>query len=148
MRFDATLLQEGRNATGIEVPRAIVEALGPSRKPAVTVSLNGFSYCTTVASMGGRFMLPVSRERREAAGLKAGDVVEVEIALDTEPREVVLPADFAAALGAEPEAGAVFDGLAHSHKQRHVLPIEAAATAETRARRIAKAIEALKAAGG
>jgi hypothetical protein len=147
MRFRATLLQSGKTATGIEVPRAVVEALGPSRKPAVTVTINGFSYRTTVGSMDGRFMVPVSAERREAASLRAGDQLEVDIELDTAPRELSLPADFAAALAADPNAESVFGRLSYSHKQRHVLPIEEAKSPETRARRIAKAIESLRAGG-
>jgi hypothetical protein len=147
MRFRATLLQSGKTATGIEVPRSIVEALGPSRKPAVTVTVNGFSYRTTVGSMDGKFMLPVSGERREAAGVRAGDELDVDVELDTAPRELIVPPDFAAALAAAPEALAVFDRLPFSHRQRHVLPIEEAKTPETRQRRIAKTIEMLKAGG-
>ena len=78
MKFRAKLLQGEKTATGIEVPREVVEALGPSRKPAVTVTINGFSYRTTVASMGGKFMVPVSAERRKEAGVSGGGTSMLE----------------------------------------------------------------------
>jgi uncharacterized protein YdeI (YjbR/CyaY-like superfamily) len=94
--------------------------------------------------MGGRFMLPVSSDNRTSAGVAAGDEVDVDIALDTEPREVSVPSDLAEALDAEPDAKQYFDGLSYSHKLRHVLAIEGAKTAETRQRRVAKAVSALR----
>ena len=144
MKFEATLLATGANTTGFEITGAVIEALGGSKKPAVNVTVNGFTYRTSIGSMGGRYLLPVSAERRAAAKLKAGDTVTLELELDTAPREVVVPDDLKVALAADPSAQAAFDKLAYSHKQRHVLPIEDAKTPETRARRIAKAIEMLK----
>ncbi|HVW92731.1 MAG TPA: YdeI/OmpD-associated family protein [Devosia sp.] len=144
MRIEAMLLATGGNTTGIEIPAAVVSSLGGGGRPAVNVTINGVSYRTSIGAMGGKFMLPVSAERRTAAGVKAGDVVDLVLELDTTPREVAVPPDFAAALAAEPLARAAFDKLPYSGKQRHVLPIEEAKTAETRARRIAKAVEALK----
>jgi uncharacterized protein YdeI (YjbR/CyaY-like superfamily) len=93
--------------------------------------------------MGGRFMIPLSAENRTAAVVAAGDEVDVEIELDTEPREVAVPADFAAVLDATPAARQRFDALSYSHRRQHVLAIEDAKTAETRQRRIAKAIDLL-----
>ena len=98
MRFDATILLAGKSATGIPVPDAVVAQLGSGKRPAVVVTINGFSYRSTVASMRGEFMLPLSAERREAAGVAAGDEVEVELELDTAPRVVEVPVDLAAAL--------------------------------------------------
>lgn len=98
MRFDATIRLAGKSATGIPVPDAVVAHLGSGKRPAVVVTLNGFSYRSTVASMRGEFMLPLSAERREAAGVAAGDGVEVELELDTAPRVVEVPVDLAAAL--------------------------------------------------
>ena len=89
-------------------------------------------------------MLGVSAEVRERAGVAAGDEVDVELELDTEPREVTVPPDFADALDRDADAKRFFDGLSFSHKQRYVLSIEGAKTAETRQRRIAKAISALR----
>ena len=95
--------------------------------------------------MGGAFMLPVSAEVRERAGVAAGDTVEVEVQLDTEPREVTLPPDFAAALDGDADAKQFFDGLSYSNQQRLVLAIEGAKTAETRQRRIATTVSKLHA---
>jgi uncharacterized protein YdeI (YjbR/CyaY-like superfamily) len=85
----------------------------------------------------------VSAEVRAGAGVTAGDEVDVEIELDTEPREVTVPPDFATALDADAVAREFFDGLSHSNKLRHVLSIEDAKTAETRRRRIEKAVSGL-----
>ncbi len=141
MRFRAPLLLSGKTATGFEVPADVVAGLGPSKKPAVTVTINGgYTYRSSVASMGGKFMLPVSGEHRAGAGIAAGDEVDVDLELDMQPREVSVPDDLAAALDADPAARSLFDGLSYSNKLRHVLAIEGAKTAETRERRIAKAV--------
>ena len=145
MKFRAKILLGGKTATGIEVPSKVVESLGSSKKPAVTVTLKGHTYRSTVASMGGKFMLPVSAEVREQAGVAAGDTVDVELALDTAPREVSVPPDFAAALKRDATAQKFFDGLSYSNQRRYVLSIEGAKTAETRQRRIVKAVSDLRA---
>ena len=144
MKLKTTLQATGGNTTGIEIPPEAVEKLGGGKKSTVGVTINGLTYRTSIGSMGGKFLLPVSAERRAAAGIKAGDTVEVELVLDTTPREVAVPADFSAALQADKAAQAAWDKLAFSHRQRHVLAIEEAKTPETRARRIAKAVETLK----
>lgn len=144
MRFRTTLLQGGKTATGIEVPPEVVEALGAGKRPAVTVTINGgHAYRSTVAVMGGKYLLPVSAENRAAAGLTAGDEVDVELVLDEAPREVEVPDDLTAALAAEPAARAFFDGLSYSNRRRLVLAIEGAKAEETRRRRIAKTVENL-----
>jgi bifunctional DNA-binding transcriptional regulator/antitoxin component of YhaV-PrlF toxin-antitoxin module len=143
MRFHATLEQSGKTATGVEVPAEVVDALGSGRKPAVTVTINGYSYRSSIASMGGRFMLPVSAEVRGGAGVAAGDELEIDVELDTTPREVVVPEDLGAALDADADARRFFDGLSYSNKRRIVLSIEGAKTAETRERRIGKAVASL-----
>ena len=97
--------------TGIEVPSEVIDALGKGKKPPVVVTVGGYTYRNTVAVMGGRYMIALSKQHREAAGVAGGDEIDVELELDTEPREVVVPADFAAALDAEPKARAFFDGL-------------------------------------
>jgi hypothetical protein len=144
VRFRATILLAGKTATGIRVPAEVVAALGPSRRPAVRVTIEGHAYRSTVAPTGGEFMLPVSAEHREAAGVAAGDEVDVDLELDTEPRVLEVPADLSAALDGDAGARRRFDGLSYSKKQRFVLPVEQAKTAETRQRRIAKAVEALR----
>ncbi len=144
MRFRATILSSGKTAAGIQVPTEIVEALGSSRKPAVKVTINGFTYRSSIASMGGVFMLGVSNDVRKSAGVAAGDVVDVELELDTEPREVIVPADFAAALDADDDARRFFDRLSYSNRRRIVIPIEDARTPETRQRRIEASVARLR----
>lgn len=144
MTFPATIELAGKTATGVEVPAAVVAKLGSSKKPAVRVTINGYTYRSTVASMGGRFMLPISAEVREAAGVAARDKVDVEVELDTAPREVTVPPDFARALTREPAAKRFFEGLSFSNKQRIVIAIEGAKARETRERRIAKWVSSLR----
>ena len=144
MRFHTTLLQAGKTATGIPVPDDVVNSFGAGRRPAVRVTLNGYSYRSTVAVVDGRFMVGVSADVRAAAGVAGGDEVDVEIELDTAPREVLVPADFAAALRADAAASRTFEALSYSNKSFHVLSIEGAKTPETRQRRIAKSIVALR----
>jgi Bacteriocin-protection, YdeI or OmpD-Associated/Domain of unknown function (DUF1905) len=144
MRFRATVELGGKTATGIEVPPEIVEALGSGKRPAVSVTINGHTYRSTVASMGGRYMLPLSAEHRENAGVAANDEVDVDVHLDTKPREVVEPADFAAELDLNPKARQFFDGMSYSNKRWHVLSVEGAKTAETRKRRIDKSVKMLQ----
>ena len=144
MRFRTTIVQTGKTTTGIEVPDEVMEALGSGKRPAVKVTVNGYSYRSTVASMGGRSMVSLSAEHRAGAGVAGGDEVEVDLEPDTAPREVTVPDDLAAALDAEPAARATFDGLSYSNKSWHVLQVTGAKTEETRQRRIAKSVEALR----
>jgi hypothetical protein len=144
MRFRTTLQLEGKTATGVQVPPEVVEALGKGKRPPVVVTINGHSYRSTVAAYGEVYMLPVAAEHREAAGVAAGDEVEVDVELDTAPREVDVPADFAAALDAEPAARRTFDALSNSNKKWHTLNIEGAKSEDTRQRRIEKSIAILR----
>jgi len=144
MKFRAKLLLSGKTATGIHVPPEVVASLGRSKKPAVVVTINSYTYRSTVTSMGGEFMLPVSAEHRTGAGIVAGDEIEVSLALDTEPRVVTVRTDFADVLAADSIAQQKFNTLAYSHKLQHVLAIENAKTPETRQKRIIKAIAMLK----
>lgn len=139
-KFRTAIMQaEGMNATGIVVPDEVVAKLGQGKKPKVVVSLKGYSYRSTVAVMGGKFMLPLAKEHRDKAGVKAGDNVEVSLEPDAAPREVAVPKDLAAALK---KAGvlATFEKLAFTHRKEHVRAIEEAKAPETRARRIEKAV--------
>jgi hypothetical protein len=139
-KFKTTVMQaEGMNATGIVVPDAVVAKLGPSRKPKVVITLKGYTYRSTVAVMDGQFLLPLAKEHRDNAGVKAGDKVEVILEVDDAPREVEVPKDLAAALK---KAGlrAAFDALAFSYRKEHVRAIEGAKALETRLRRIEKAV--------
>jgi Uncharacterized protein conserved in bacteria len=144
MKFRTTLELSKKTATGIHVPDEIVEALGAGKKPPVKVTIGSYTYRSTVASMGGRFLLPVSQEHRDGAGIQAGDEIEVELELDDTPREVSVPTDFAEALDRHSEAREFFDRLSYSNKRRFVLNIEGAKSAETRQRRIDKSVELLR----
>ena len=135
----------GKTATGIVVPEDVVAALGSGNRPPVTVTLGGHSYRTTVARMGGRFLVPLSAENRTAAGVAAGDQVEVDIVLDGGAREVAVPGDLAAALARDDAARATFDGLSFTHRKEWVRWIEEAKKPETRATRLARTVESLHA---
>src|SRR3954463_5945035 len=109
MRFRTTILQGDKTATGVRIRDEVVEALGKGKRPAVRVTINGFTYRSTIAVMGGDYMVGVSAENRAAAGVSGGDEVDVDIELDSAPRDVTLPADFAAALDADAKARRTFD---------------------------------------
>jgi len=144
MRFHTTILQAGKTATGIRIPDEIVEGLGAGKRPPVRVTINGYTYRSTVAVMGGDYMVGVNADNRAGADVAGGDQVDVDIELDTAPREVAVPADFAAALDAGPDARRTFDNLPNSNKGWHTGQIEGAKTDETRQRRIARSIDALR----
>jgi len=129
---------------GLEIPQEIVEALGAGGRPPVTITINGHSWKSRVAIMRGRHLLGLSNANRQAAGVVTGDEVKVEVELDTEPRVVIEPPDFARALDADLVARAAYDRLADSHKREHVRAIESAKKPETRTRRIEKAITTLR----
>jgi hypothetical protein len=144
MRFKTTLDSAGKNAAGFRVPREIVEALGKGKRPPVVVTINGYAYRNTVAVYGDEYLIGVAQEHRGPAGVKPGDHIEVDLELDTAPREVEVPADFAAALESSPDAKRFFDSLSYSNKRRITLSIEGAKSAETRQRRIDTSIERLR----
>ena len=143
MEFRATVVLGGKTATGIQVPDDVVEALGKSKRPPVVVTIGSYTYRTTVAPMGGEFWIPLAAEHREAAGVAAGQEVDVSVVLDTAPREVTLPDDLSAEM--DDAARAHFDGLAPSHKKEWVRWVEEAKKPETRAARIEKTVESLRA---
>ena len=144
MRFTATIELGGRTATGIHVPEQVLTSLGAGRRPAVVVGLAGYSYRTTVGVMGGRAMLPLAAEHRTAAGVGAGDEVEVDLELDTAPRVTALPDDLVAALAAEPAAQALLDEVSASQRKEWVRWVQDAKKPETRAKRVAATVEALR----
>ncbi|HEX5827183.1 MAG TPA: YdeI/OmpD-associated family protein [Candidatus Limnocylindrales bacterium] len=142
--FRAPIQQTGKTACGIEVPQAVVTALGGSKRPAVVVTLDGYTYRSTVAPMGGGWWLGVNSEHREASGLRAGDEVQVTLELDTAPRELEVPAELAVALDADPVARAFFDGLSYSSRRVFTLSIQGTSNPETKARRVEKAIALMR----
>ena len=145
MRFRTTILQSSKTATGIEVPPDVVASLGSGKQPLVRVTINGFTYRSAVAVMGGVYMVGVSAENRAGAGVKGGDEVDVDIELDTEPRTVEVPPELAAALDADPAAKATYEKLSPSNKGWHVSQVTGTTNPETRQRRIEKQIAALHA---
>ncbi len=143
MRFTTTVELGGKTATGFKVPNDVVVALGKGKKPPVSVTINGHTYRSTIAAYGDISMLPLSAENREAAGVKAGDEIEVDLELDTAPRVVEVPDDFAAAIAADPAAAAFWPTISYSNQRWHVLSIDGAKTPETRQRRIDKSVALL-----
>jgi hypothetical protein len=129
---------------GLEVPPEVVEALGGGKRPKVTITINGHSWRSRVAIMRGRYLLGLSIANRQAAGVVTGDEVEVDVELDTEPRVVEEPADFASALDADPLARAAYDRLAYGRKVQLVRAIESSKKPETRVRRIEKAVASVR----
>ncbi len=142
--FQTTLLQAGKTATGIEVPADIVDSLSSSKKPAVKVNINGYTYRSTIAVLGGKYLIPVSAEHRTGAKVNGGDSITVSLELDTEPRVLEIPADLAVALEQNAAAKAKFEKLSYSQKRIHTLSVEGTKNPETRAKRIIKAIETLQ----
>ncbi len=145
MKFHGVVRLDGKTATGIEVPTEVMDGLGSGKRPRVLATINGHTYRSSVGSMGGRFLLPVSAQVRAAAGVSAGDEVDVELQPDTAPRTVTVPPDLAAALDADPAARRAFDAMPYSHQQRYVMSVEDAKTAPTRQRRIEKTVTRLRA---
>ncbi|WP_458781009.1 YdeI/OmpD-associated family protein [Arthrobacter sp. D3-16] len=144
MRFTTTVQGSG-NKTGIVVPEHVVTELGAGKRPPVVVTIHGKSYRSSIAVMGGQNLISLSAANREFVGVVAGDTVDVELELDTQPRVVEVPEDLAAAMAAEPAAQEFYVTLSNSAQRRYVEPLGEAKTPETRSRRIAKVVEDLKA---
>lgn len=144
MKFRALIEGAGKTAAGIEVPAEVVEALGQTKRPPVSVTINGYTFRSTVAVLGGRFMVGVSNEVRANAGVAAGDRVDVEMELDTAPREVTVPPQLAAELAGDAAAKRAYEALSYSKKRLIVDPVANAKTDETRDRNVAKAMASLR----
>ncbi|WP_382306360.1 YdeI/OmpD-associated family protein [Herbiconiux sp. UC225_62] len=143
MKFTSTILASGKTATGIPVPESVVEELDAGKRIPVVVTINGYSYRSSIVFYTGQFLIALSAENRAGAGVAAGDEVEVEVAIDDQPRDVEVPAALADALANDADAAAAFAALSYSKKRAIVLSIEGAKTDETRQRRIAKALDDL-----
>lgn len=137
--FDTTVAVTGNN-TGIVVPEEAIEQLAAGKRPPVLINVNGYEYQSTVAVMGGRHMISISAAVRKTTGLKGGDPIRVTLEVAETPREVALPADFAAALAADEQASVFFGKLSNSLQRYHIDNITAAKSADTRQRRIDKAL--------
>jgi len=140
MQFVAIIGLDGKTATGIEVPADVLAALGPAKRPKVSVTINDYTYPSTIGSLGGRSLIPLSAEVRARAGVSAGDQVTVDVVADDQIRRAEVPADLAAALDRDPEARRAFEKLSYSHQRRHVLAIDQAKTLPTRERRVTAAV--------
>lgn len=141
MRFQAKVLLAGKTATGVGVPAKVVDGLGSTKRPLVSVTINGYTYRSAIAPMGGVFMLGISEEVRNNAHVKAGDTVDVDVVLDTKPRDIEVPPELAKALA---KAKRYFESLSYSGKYRLVAPIANGKTPETRERNLEKAMKELK----
>jgi len=141
--FHTKILSTGGSTAGIKIPPEIVESLGSGKKPAVKVTINGKTYQSTVAVMGGDYMVGVSGENRQLTGTQAGDEVDVTLELDTEPRVYELPEDLAAALAAKAGATEAFHASAPSKRKEFVRQVNEAKSQETRERRIAGIVSKL-----
>lgn len=144
MRIRAEVELKGKTATGFTIPEDAVLSFGSGKRPKVKVTINGYTYRSTIAPMGGCYLIPLAAEHREAAGVAAGQTIEIGLELDTDPREVDLPKDFASELD-KSGLREVFDRLAFTHRKEHVRAIEEAKSSETRQRRIEKALAAVRA---
>ena len=137
--FETTVTATGNN-TGIVVPEAVIAELGGGKRPPVLVDVNGYQYRSTVGVMGGKHMISISAAVRKDTGLHGGDPVQVTLTVADSPRQVDVPDDLAAALAADQTAAAFFATLSNSMQRYHIDNVAAAKTAETRQRRIEKAI--------
>lgn len=145
IRFRARLQRRGP-AAAVVLDETQVATVGEGAKRfPVVATVNGYTWRTSVSRMGGEFLLGLNREVRDGAGVQAGDEAEVIIELDDAPREVDVPADLAAALAVDPQAAASFERMAFTHRKEYCRWIDDARRAETRLRRVAQAVEMIKA---
>jgi hypothetical protein len=143
MRYRTTILATGGQTTGVPVPPEVLATLGGGKRPPVTVTIGTHTYRSSVASVGGQSMISLSAANRSAAGVEAGDEVEVDVERDDAPRVVALPPDLAAALDERPDARRTWDGLSYSQQRWHVLQVEGAKTDATRRKRIDSSVTKL-----
>lgn len=143
MKFMAKIIPSG-NATGVEVPDHVVQALGPQGRPPISITINGHTWRSRVTAMRGQRLIGISAAHRMAAGIHEGDIIEVEVEIDEAPRIVIEPTDLAEALNSCPNARTSFDRLPFGLRQKHVTAIENARSAAVRERRISKLVATLK----
>jgi hypothetical protein len=141
-----TRLQPRGNACAVVLDDEQVAAVGEGAKRfPVVATVNGHTWRTSVARMGGEFLLGLNREVREGAGVQTDDEVDVSLELDTAPREVEVPEALATALAADPEAAAIYERLAFTHRKEYARWITEAKKDETRQRRVQQAVEMIRA---
>jgi hypothetical protein len=145
IRFRAQLQPRGPAAAVVLDDAQVAEVGEGARRFAVVATVNGYTWRTSVARMGGEFLVGLSREVRQGAGVQAGDEVDVIIELDSAPRDVEVPEALAAALAADPQANAAFEGMAFTHRKEYVRWVAEAKRDETRQRRVQQAVEMIRA---
>jgi Bacteriocin-protection, YdeI or OmpD-Associated/Domain of unknown function (DUF1905) len=144
VRLTTTLVPRGPTAA-IVLDDDQVAAVGDGAKRfPVAVTINGYNWRTTVTRMGGEFLVGLNRAVREGAGVEVGDTVEVQLELDTAPREVEVPDALASGLADDPAARDTFGALAYTHRKEFARWVEEAKRDETRQRRVAQALEMLR----
>lgn len=141
-----TQLQPRGNASAVVLDEAQVAAVGEgARRFPVVATVNGYTWRTSVTRMGGEFLLGLNRDVRQGAGVEAGDEVDVTVELDSAPRDVEVPEALASALAADPETKASFDRMAFTHRKEYARWIADAKQEQTRQRRLAQAMEMIRA---
>jgi hypothetical protein len=142
MKFRAKVIPSG-NATAVEIPSSVRSALGGGARPAIAITINGHTWRSRVALMRGQCLVGISAANRTASGISEGDLVEVHLQLDEEPRVVSEPADLKSALDQDPRVRAKFERLPPGLRRKHVASVEGAKTTAVRDRRIAKLVQTL-----
>lgn len=144
-RFETTLWRPDGEGTStfIQVPLDVRATFGRARPP-VLVTVNGYTYRSTIAVYGGRSYLPVNKEHREKAGVAPGDTITVELTPDPESQQVQVPDDLRGALDDDPAVRTLFDALSYSHRREYVIWVDGAKRPETRERRIVQTVERLR----
>jgi hypothetical protein len=145
IRFRAQLQPRGPAAAVVLDDAQVAEVGEGARRFPVVATVNGYIWRTSVARMGGEFLVGLSREVRQGAGVQAGDEVDVTIELDSAPRDVEVPEALAAALAADPQAKAAFEGMAFTHRKEYARWVTEAKRDETRQRRVQQALEMIRA---
>lgn len=143
--FRTTLWAAGGNNVGIVVPEETVLGFGRGKRVPVVVTIDGdYTYRTTIASMGGRFLISFNAETRAATGKGAGDEIEVGLDVDDAPRTVDVPAELARAFEADPVAATAWSTLSFSKQRAHAESVSSAKSDDTRTRRVQNVLEALR----
>ena len=145
IRTKATLARRGPAAAVVLDDEQVATVGEGAKRFPVVATVNGYTWRTTVTRMGGEFLVGLSKAVRAEAGAEAGDTVDLELKLETEERPVEVPEALAHALAGDPEARAAFEALAFTHRKEYARWVHEAKRAETRERRVAKALEMLKA---
>lgn len=145
IRFRAQLQPRGPAAAVVLDDAQVAEVGEGARRFPVVATVNGYTWRTSVARMGGEFLVGLSREVRQGAGVQAGDEVDVTIELDSAPRDVEVPEALAAALAADPPVKVAFESMAFTHRKEYARWVAEAKRDETRQRRVQQALEMIRA---